>query len=87
MLIPTDRLKVSTRLRGAELGRRLPTPLRDCQTSADLDREERREDLRDQRWRRWRNMIATFTCSAGVLTGVIPIEQGIAALRAAIGIP
>ena len=87
MLKPTGRLKVSTRVRGAELGRRLPTPLRDCQTSEDLDREERREDLRDRRWRRWRNMIVTLTCSAGVLSGAVPIEQATAALRAAIGIP
>lgn len=85
--MPTGRLKVSTRSRGAELERRLPTPLCDCRTSEDLDHEERREDLRDQRWRRWRNMIVTCTCSAGVLSGAVPIEQGIAALRAALGIP
>jgi hypothetical protein len=61
--------------------------LRDCQTSEDLDHEERREDLRDRRWRRWRNMILTGVFSAGVLAGAIPIEQVIAALREAIGTP
>lgn len=87
MHLPTDRLKVSTRLWGAELGRRLPTPLRDCQTSEDLNQEERREDLRDRRWKRWRNMIVTVTFSAGMLTGAVPIKPTLDAIRAAIGIP
>ena len=55
-------------------------------TPHQFELEERRQDLLDRRWQRWRSIIFTLTISArtlilpltvylGVLTGAIPIDR------------
>lgn len=59
--------------------------MRDRRTHRQLNLEQRRQDLRDQRWRRWRSMILTMVLSAALLTDRIPVEQAIDRALAAIG--
>lgn len=59
--------------------------LRRLAIDAQFDHEERRQNLLDQRWKRWRSMLATATLSAGLLTGAIPLEKALEALLKAIG--
>jgi len=54
-------------------------------TDQEFDRERRRQDLLDQRWRRWRSMIVTMGAFIGIATGVIPVEKAVSALLGTIG--
>ena len=58
--------------------------LRCLETVEQFDGEKQRQDLLDQRWRRWRNMIVTFAFAIGVLTGAVPIDQVLDTLLEAI---
>jgi hypothetical protein len=58
--------------------------LRDCRTDQQLDREQRRQDLRDQRSRRWMRIIFSTGLVAAVLTGRIPVREIIDAVLTAI---
>lgn len=42
--------------------------------------EERRQDLLDRRWQRWRSIIFTLTVCVGVLTEAIPIDRLVASI-------
>ncbi len=84
-LVPTSRPKPEhrrTRAPGWPI-----IALRRLKTDRQFDREERRQDLLDRRWRRWRSIIFTLTVSVGALTGAIPLEEVVDALLQAIGIP
>jgi hypothetical protein len=52
----------------------------DRKTERQLALEGKRQDLRDQRWRRERSMIVTTTLCAGLFTGTVPIKEVIGAL-------
>jgi hypothetical protein len=49
-------------------------------TDQQFDRERRRQDLLDQRWRRWRSMIVTMGVFIGIVTGAIPVEKAVVTL-------
>jgi hypothetical protein len=59
--------------------------MRDRGTHETLDLEERRQDLRDQRWRRWRSMMLTGALSTALVTDQISIKQAIGWLLSATG--
>jgi hypothetical protein len=54
-------------------------------TDRQFERERRRQDLLDQRWRRWRSMIVTTGVLIGFATGLIPVEKAMAVLLGTIG--
>ncbi len=55
-------------------------------TDSQFAREARRQQLLDQRWRRWRSMIVTAIVSLGVVAGEIPLDRVVDALLKAVGI-
>jgi hypothetical protein len=55
-------------------------------TDQDIACEKRRQDLLDQRWRRWQSMIWTSTVVGATLSGAIPIGKALSALAAAVGL-
>ncbi len=59
--------------------------LRSLATDEQFDHEQRRQDLLDQRWKRWRSMLTTATLSAGVLTGAIPLGKAMDGVLKLIG--
>lgn len=74
MFNPTDRRNAR---REPSWARRAPSALRECRTDEDFACEERREKLRDQRWRRWRSMIITTGLGASLITGQIPFSEAL----------
>jgi phosphate/sulfate permease len=54
-------------------------------TDQQFERERRRQDLLDQRWRRWRSMLVTTGALVGFATGLIPVEKAMAVLLGTIG--
>ena len=82
-LVPLNRPKTEDR---SARPRTRPTALHELSTDRQFDREERRQDLLDRRWRRWQSIVFTVTISTrtlilrltvclGVLTGAIPIHR------------
>jgi hypothetical protein len=85
-LIPTNRPKPERRV--GLLRTRHAAAIGRPSTDRQFEREQRRQDLLDRRWQRWRSMIFTLTISArnliiplavsvGLLTGTIPIQRAL----------
>jgi hypothetical protein len=71
-LVPSHQAKAR---QGRRRARRRFGALGRLSTDHQFAREQRRQDLLDRRWQRWRSIIFTLTVSGGVLSGAIPTHR------------
>ena len=88
VLLPSNRASNRSKphpAKRARLERAFGVRFGELRTDQQFDREQRRQDLFDQRWRRWRSMLVTAGAFVLIAIGTMPVGKAVAALLRVVG--